>query len=73
MSYIRLSDGTIAHVRFAKGHKISVADVKALEEIRAALQRQKEWTGGDPLCNHESDGEGTCLGCGAQKQSEVPR
>jgi|HubBroStandDraft_6_1064221.scaffolds.fasta_scaffold216534_5 hypothetical protein len=68
---IKLSDGTPVHVRLAKrGQKITPRDIEAIEAVRDALYaeriRMRQW-GGDPDCNHEDDGEGTCLGCGAQK------
>jgi hypothetical protein len=35
---IKLSDGTVAHVRMSKrGAKITEADIKAIEEMRDAL------------------------------------
>lgn len=38
MTRIRLSDGTIAHVRLSKrGAKVTEADIKAIEELRDAL------------------------------------
>ena len=43
MPFIKLSDGTIAHVRMGKrGAKLSERDIKAIEEVRGALQRSKE-------------------------------
>lgn len=46
MTYIRLSDGTIAHVRMGKrGAKPTEADIKAIEEVRDALWRAKEPSG----------------------------
>lgn len=64
---ITLPDGSEAIVRTGKaGWKPSQADINAIVAIRAELLRQRHASGGDPECNHESDGEGTCLGCGAQ-------
>jgi hypothetical protein len=43
--------------------------MQAIAELRDALREERlrmRQTGGDPDCNHEDDGEGTCLGCGAQ-------
>jgi hypothetical protein len=45
--------------------KITQRDIDAIEAIAECLARNK-WRGGDPDCHHENDGEGTCLGCGAQ-------
>lgn len=67
---VKLSDGSYAHVRMSKrGAKITEADIKAIEELRDVLRDHRirmRQTGGDPDCNHEDDGEGTCLGYGAQ-------
>lgn len=67
---ITLPDGTQAIVRTGKrGWKPSAADMQAIAELRDALREERlrmRQTGGDPDCNHEDDGEGTCLGCGAQ-------
>ena len=67
---VKLSDGSVAHVRMSKrGAKLTAADIKAIEEMRHCLLNERmrmRQTGGDPDCNHEDDGEGTCLGCGAQ-------
>jgi hypothetical protein len=62
---VRMPDGTQAIVRMGGNNRPTQKDIEALWRSR--------WTGGDPECNHESDGEGTCLGCGAQKPHEQPR
>jgi hypothetical protein len=70
LTTVRLSDGTIVHVRLSKrGAKLTARDIEAIEAMRDALYAERirmRQTGGDPDCNHENDGEGTCLGCGAQ-------
>jgi hypothetical protein len=65
---ITLPDGTKATVRAAKiGWKPSPADLEMIMALRRELLEQRmHQTGGDSDCNHEDDGEGTCLGCGAQ-------
>jgi hypothetical protein len=63
-------DGSKAIVRAAKrGWKPSPADIEMIMAMRQALLDERtrmRQTGGDPDCDHEDDGEGTCLGCGAQ-------
>lgn len=42
MSYIKLNDGTVAHVRMGKrGGKITPADIQAIESVRDALFNHK--------------------------------
>jgi hypothetical protein len=56
MTTVRLSDGTVVHVRMAKrGVKITEADIKAIEEMRDALRRNRV----DPLA--------VCPGCGCYR------
>jgi hypothetical protein len=53
---VRLSDGTVVHVRMAKrGAKITEADIKAIEAVRDALKANKV----DPLA--------VCPGCGCYR------
>jgi hypothetical protein len=65
---ITLPDCTKATVRSQKrGWKPSPADIEMIMALRRELlQERMRYAGGDPDCNHENDGEGTCLGCGAQ-------
>jgi hypothetical protein len=64
---IALPDGTQAIVRTGKrGWKPTAADLKAIAEMRECLLRERLRSHADPECLHENDGEGTCLGCGAQ-------
>lgn len=67
---ITLPDGSQAIVRSQKpGWRPTQADLDLIMAMRQALLDERirmRQTGGDPDCNHEDDGEGTCLGCGAQ-------
>lgn len=71
-----------------RGAKITEADIKAIEELRDALLRAPrcpackrpntivegacEICGWEEECNHEDDGEGTCLGCGQKLRDDAP-
>lgn len=49
------------------GHIIfSPSQARALAKLLRKKATECEIRGGDIDCNHENDGEGTCLGCGAQ-------
>jgi hypothetical protein len=86
---IKLSDGTVAHVRMGKrGQKPSPRDIEALEAAVKAINELPrcpgckrpntivegacEICGWESECNHEDDGEGTCLGCGAKLREDAP-
>lgn len=44
MSFIRLPDGTVAHVRLGKGQKLSAIDLRALQSIKDELFNHKQET-----------------------------
>lgn len=67
---ITLPDGSKAIIRSQHPNwQPTPADLEMIMAMRQALldQRRRE-----PVtdCDHEDDGEGTCLGCGAQLQHE---
>jgi hypothetical protein len=78
---ITLPDGSHAIVRAGKrGWKPSPAELELIVKAKEALNTRCpackragtiveghcEICGWEAECNHEDDGEGTCLGCGAQ-------
>lgn len=65
---IKLSDGTVAHVRMSKrGAKVTEADIKAIEELRDALRRAEQC----PACGRlHTIVEGACEICGCERDAE---
>lgn len=67
MTLIKLSDGTVAHVRMSKrGAKPTEADIKAIEAVRDALVRAR-----CPACKRIGTiVEGACEICGWEREQE---